>query len=271
MKAWLVYEEAGAERNRGYIELHEKAGRKRGIDFSLVICNTGLPEGKPDFAIVRAMRPDITEELEARGIPTFNNSHVSRICNNKARTYEYLHKNGVPVIPWVSAKQEDIPPKIFSYPMVIKPCCGHGGAGIAIINNDKEYSEHRASISPDEYLIQELATEIGRDKRVYVVGNKPIAAVQRISGGDDFRSNFSLGGKVERSSLTDEEKNLIEKVCSLFEFDLAGIDIMYHKGRAVINEIEDVVGSRMLYNTHNEIDIVEIYLDYIVERLKKRL
>ncbi len=269
LKAWLVYETAGAERNRGYIELHEKAGKARGIEFSLVLCDEGLPAGNPDFAIVRAMRPDITAELEKRGVPTFNNSHVSRICNNKARTYEYLHENNVPVIPWVSAKQKDSPPVISSYPMVIKPCCGHGGAGIAIINNDKEYAEHRASIFPDEYLIQELATEIGRDKRVYVVGNRVVAAVQRLADGKDFRSNFSLGGRVERSTLTEEETILVEKVFSLFDFDLAGIDIMYHKNSAVINEIEDVVGSRMLYKTHEEIDIVEIYLDYILNKLKK--
>lgn len=269
LKAWLVYEKAGAERNRGYIELHEKYGKERGIDFSIILCDEGLPEGKPDFAIVRAMRPDITKELENRGIPAFNNSHVSKICNNKARTYEYLHKNNVPVIPWKSAVQEDTPPFISSYPMVIKPCCGHGGAGISLIHNDAEYESCRKEIAPDEYLIQELATETGRDKRVYVIGNKIIAAVQRTSGKDDFRSNFSLGGLVSRSTLTGEEKKLIEKVCSLFEFDLAGIDIMYHNGEAVINEIEDVVGSRMLYKTHEEIDIVELYLDYIVKKLKK--
>ena len=269
LKAWLVYEKSGAERNRSYIELHEKYGRAKGIEFSLILCDEGLPEGKPDFAIVRAMRPDITKELEKRNIPAFNSSHVSGICNNKARTYEYLHKNNIPVIPWVSATQEDTPPVISSYPMVIKPCCGHGGAGISLIQNDAEYESCRKEIAPDEYLIQEPATETGRDKRVYVIGNRIIAAVQRTSGDGDFRSNFSLGGLVSRSTLTEEEEVLVKKVCKLFYFDLAGIDIMYHKGKAVINEIEDVVGSRMLYKTHEEIDIVDLYLDYIVEKLKK--
>ncbi|MBQ7120208.1 MAG: ATP-grasp domain-containing protein [Oscillospiraceae bacterium] len=269
MTAWLIYEKAGAERNRGYIELHKKWGIKYGIEFSLILCDEGLPDGKPDFAIVRAMRPDIAEELESRGIPTFNNSHISRICNNKARTYEYLHKNNIPVIPWVSATQSDTPPKIENFPKVIKPCCGHGGAGVSIIRSDDEYEARRKEIAPDEYIIQELATEIGRDKRVYVIGNRIVASVQRIADGNDFRSNFSLGGKVEKSTLTKEEEALIGDVCKLFEFDLAGIDIMYHKGRAVINEIEDVVGSRMLYNTHEGLDIVDLYLDYIVNKLKE--
>ena len=70
MTAFLVYEREGMERNRDYIKLHEQYGRELGIDFRLVICDEEpLPDEKCDFAIIRAMRPDITEALEARGIP----------------------------------------------------------------------------------------------------------------------------------------------------------------------------------------------------------
>lgn len=266
MTAFLVYECEGAMRNRDYIKMHEEYGRELGIDFHLVICDEeALPKENPDFAIIRAMRPDITETLEARGVPCFNGSFVSKICNNKARTYEYLHGHGVPVIPWVSATQEDTPPEIASYPQVIKPCCGHGGKNVRIINNDEEYASARRDIFPDEYVIQPLATTLGRDMRVYILGGEPIAAVLRTSESD-FRSNFSLGGTVEAAKLTQKEKSLIKKVCSLFDFALCGIDIMYHEGKPVINEIEDVVGSRMLYKTH-DIDILKLYLEYILKRL----
>ena len=246
MTAFLVYEREGAMRNRDYIKLHKQYGHELGIDFRLVICDEeALPEKNPDFAIIRAMRPDITEALEARGVPCFNGSFVSRICNNKARTYEYLAANGVPVIPWFSARHDDTPPEIASYPCVIKPA--------------------RRDITPDEYVIQPIATTLGRDMRVYILGGKPVAAVLRTSE-NDFRSNFSLGGKVEAATLSKDEEALIEKVCSLFDFALCGIDIMYHNGIPVINEIEDVVGSRMLYKTH-DIDILKLYLEYILKRL----
>ncbi len=267
MTGWLVYEKEGAERNRTFIEMHMEKGKKYGIDFSLILCDDGLPEGNPGFAIVRAMRPDISRALEARSIPTFNNSKVSGICNNKARTYEYLAANGIPVIPWVSAKSDDIPPEIEKYPAVIKPCCGHGGKNVTLIRNDAEYETARGAISPDEYVIQPLATTLGRDMRVYILGGKPVAAVLRIGDGD-FRSNFSLGGKVEKKELSEEERGLIAKVCESLDFDYCGIDIMYHEGRPVINEIEDVVGARMLYATHPELDIVDMYLEYIVNKLK---
>jgi len=269
MTAWLVYEREGMLRNRAYIELYEKHGKELGIDFRLIICDEEpLPAEEADFAIVRAMRPDVTEAIEARRIPAFNDSHISRICNNKARTYEYLSENGIPVIPWVSAKSEDAPPEIPSYPVVIKPCCGHGGKNVRIIKNDEEYEAARRDIFPDEYVIQPIATTVGRDMRVYILGGKPIAAVLRTSDSD-FRSNFSLGGRVSLASLSEEEAKLVEKVCALFDFALCGIDIMYHEGSPVINEIEDVVGSRMLYKT-SDIDIARLHLEYILKRLSRK-
>ncbi len=268
MTAWLVYEKSGMLRNRRYIDFYFEEGKKRGVKFCLVLCDEPLPQGKPDFAIVRAMRPDVSKALEARGILVFNNSHVSEICNNKARTYEYLNSHGIPVIPWISAKQADTPPIITEYPAVIKPCCGHGGKNVTLVTNDNEYLAARDAIAPDEYVVQPLATGVGRDMRVYIIGNKPVAAVQRIADGD-FRSNFSLGGRVEKSELTPDEVALVEKVCTLFEFGLCGIDIMYHNGTPVINEIEDVVGSRMLYATH-DLNIVALYLDHIINTFRNK-
>ena len=50
-------------------------------------------------------------------------------------------------------------------------------------------------------------------------------------------------------------------------FDYAGIDLIYDNGKPVLNEIEDVVGSRMLYN-HTDIDTAKLYIKYIKDTLK---
>ena len=56
--------------------------------------------------------------------------------------------------------------------------------------------------------------------------------------------------------------NIIEKVLSHMNFDFAGIDLIYHNGHPVLNEIEDVVGSRMLYN-YTDINAGKEYIRYI--------
>jgi glutathione synthase/RimK-type ligase-like ATP-grasp enzyme len=56
---------------------------------------------------------------------------------------------------------------------------------------------------------------------------------------------------------------MVERVLSSVQFGLAGIDFVFHNGEAVFNEIEDVVGARMLYQ-YTDIDIVDLYVEHIV-------
>ncbi len=265
MTAWLIYEASGALRNREYIQFYIDEGRGRNIDIKLVLADDiDFTVPMPDFAIVRAMLPDLSRKLEDRGVPVFNNSRVSEICNDKAKTYEYLDSCGIPVIPWQTFRGGNAPDAI-EFPSVIKPCCGHGGQDVFLVNNEEEYKSALKKILPRDFVIQRVAERLGHDLRVYVIGNEPVASVLRTAKGD-FRSNFSLGGDVCAHVLTDEERALVAKVCSIFDFGLCGVDIMYDKGHPVINEIEDVVGSRMLYATH-DINIVAMYLDFIQNKL----
>ena len=60
------------------------------------------------------------------------------------------------------------------------------------------------------------------------------------------------------------KKEIVDKITNHINIDYAGIDLIYHNGEPVFNEIEDPVGARMLYENTN-IDIVEIFVKYIVD------
>lgn len=57
----------------------------------------------------------------------------------------------------------------------------------------------------------------------------------------------------------------IHDIMEVFDFGLVGIDFIFHRGSLVFNEIEDAVGTRMLYT--GGLDIVPDYLDFILSRL----
>ena len=59
---------------------------------------------------------------------------------------------------------------------------------------------------------------------------------------------------------------VLNRIVEEFDFGLVGIDFIYDEGRPVFNEIEDVVGARMLYSL-TDIDIADRYLEFILERL----
>ena len=101
-----------------------------------------------------------------------------------------------------------------------------------------------------------------------MIGTEIIAAVLR-TAKEGFKSNFSLGGEVSLYELSDSEIEIVNRIIGQFEFGLVGIDfIIGDDGELIFNEIEDVVGSRMLYQC-SDINIVEKYLSFIRGKLVK--
>ena len=138
---------------------------------------------------------------------------------------------------------------------------------VFLVNNSKEEEQAIKAMNGQEYVVQQCCSDLGRDVRVYIIGNKIIKAVLRTST-ESFKSNYSLGGKVQEYTLNNEEKAMVERIVDKLPLDYAGIDFTFHNGKAVFNEIEDAVGARMLYQV-SDIDIVEMYIKHILEQLSK--
>ena len=57
----------------------------------------------------------------------------------------------------------------------------------------------------------------------------------------------------------------VRQVTDRFDFGLAGIDFIFDRGQPVFNEIEDAVGTRMLY-AYTDIDAAAVYADFVLKR-----
>lgn len=285
MLAWIIYNRDAAIYNKQYIEFYKEEGAKLGIDFKLIlveeldfgVCRDGLfiryenrDIALPDFVICRAIYPLLSKQLELMGVRVFNNSKVSEICNDKARTYQYLAATDIKMVDSCFYKnaQVDEALKHLEKPTVIKAVDGHGGSQVFLIED--ENSDRRnivKGIGSSDVVVQPLTGSRHQDLRVYVMGNEIIAAVLR-TAKEGFKSNFSLGGEVSLYTLSEQEHELVHRIIAQFDFDLVGIDfIIGDEGELIFNEIEDVVGSRMLYQC-SDINIVNLYLNYIVKELK---
>ena len=170
---------------------------------------------------------------------------------------------------------------------VIKSATGHGGNEVMRLpggkdgdisgKSDSGYSEELSVIisgwlQNDDVIIQPFISGPGEDVRVYVIGDEIVAAVKRRVSSrrlerGEFRANASLGGDVTAYELSDDGRDLVSQITDQFDFGMAGIDfIIDDGGRFIFNEIENVVGARMLYRCCPDIDILDKYLRYIAER-----
>ena len=262
VKGILVYTSADAEYNKWFIDHIIEEGRKCNLDIRLVLSDKEeVSDNDIDFAIVRNRDSKLCKRLEENNIRCFNSSYVVNIGNDKWEMYKDFNSAGIPVMYTQRTK--------LPYPFVMKPVDGHGGENVYLIKNADEYESVISNI-PDErqgdLIYQVIATEKGRDIRVYVVGGIILTAMERIAVDTekDFRSNYSLNGNAKEHALTDEELKLAAKVADHIKADFVGIDLIYNNGRPVVNEIEDAVGTRMLYSL-TDIDPVREFVAHIAD------
>ncbi|WP_313132123.1 ATP-grasp domain-containing protein [Anaerocolumna sp.] len=300
MVGWLIYSGHDVEKNKRYIEFYIKEGKLQSMQIKLILIeklefgvrnNTWYFKyenneiGRPDFAICRTIYPLLNKQLEYMGIKVFNNSKVAEICNDKARTYQYVAQLDIDMVDSAFVKNymtEEAMNQI-QEPSVIKAVAGHGGTQVFFLEpptketGEKEFSNEKTNnttsvefdkreilngLNQSDIVLQPLTGSKHQDLRVYVIGKKIIAAILR-TAKEGFKSNFSLGGDVREYHLSKGETTTVEKIISLFDFGLVGIDfIIGDKGELIFNEIEDVVGARMLYQC-TDINLVRLYLDYI--------
>lgn len=277
-RGWLVYNKKDRKDNSDYIAWILDHAKKESLHLELILREDiliGIQENKrylsykgiedlPDFAIVRTIDPLFSAHLEALGIQVFNNAKVAYIANNKGLTHHYVEQLNVPVVATIFTKKSHLHPENapLEFPLVVKSARGRGGSEVYWISAIEEWQEMLRGSLADDLIIQETNVQIGKDLRVYVVGKQIIASVLRTSE-TDYRANFRLGGKAEVYELTDHEASLVMKIVNHFDFGMVGIDFLIGlDGELLFNEIEDIVGSRML-SALTDVNISYRYLKHI--------
>jgi ribosomal protein S6--L-glutamate ligase/gamma-F420-2:alpha-L-glutamate ligase len=290
-KCWLVYDSAQAERNLDYIEKYRQSAERRNVDLELIITEelqSGFSDSRPwlwyqgnecqlpDFVINRASQPFLSYHLEAMSLPVFNRADISAICLDKRKSYHAAAKASLPVMPsrfyrgclpdWNTIRQD-----FADMPLVIKPSDGRSGRNVLLIKSETDYEQAITVFEHgQDIIVQQAASDLGLDLRVYVIGRHIEAAMLRKSDPErDFRSNYNLGGEASTYNLNHHEKSMIMRLVDQLDPGLIGIDFIFDGGRPVFNEIEDAVGARMLY-TLTDIDIADRYIEYILRRIERQ-
>lgn len=262
MHGWLIYDSAGAQKNQWFIQRLIALAAARGLRLQLKLDDGGLFEGAlPSFAIVRTIRPALNAELERAGVRVFNNAQTARIACDKWETYRACKAWGVPVLPTATQWSEEI-----GYPCIVKTADGHGGAEVFMASTRAEYEKLVARLNGRRYVVQKQNAALGEDMRLYVIGGEIVAGVLRRSQGD-FRSNFSLGGKVELREADERQRSIVKTLYERLKFDFVGVDFFPDgNGGWLLNELEDSAGARMLYSL-SDVDIAERFVNYVAQTL----
>ncbi|MGL4344370.1 MAG: ATP-grasp domain-containing protein [Cellulosilyticaceae bacterium] len=284
IKGWLVYRKEDLAINQVFAKALVAYGLQEGLAIELLVLEElqiGLSGGnlvvwdqdgvkkQPEFVINRTRSSQFGYQLEQMGSRVFNSSKVSELCNHKGKTHQFVSRLGIRSVDTVFFDKSymKIEECHLGYPVVIKSPTGHGGKQVYLAQSVEEAHQILRQMDEDEIVIQAVCSQVGKDVRVFVLGEEIIGAICRTSD-TDFRSNYSLGGLAACYQLSNKQKSLVKQIVEVLDCDYVGIDFMLdHNEEFVFNEIEDVVGSRTLYQYGN-IDVAKCYMEYIAKKLR---
>lgn len=252
----LLYETADARRNSAFIQELQRFG-----DIELLSWDNWSNEGMEHLAerlqgkivVFRCRRPAAARYLEDHGIRLVNRAEVNRIANDKWQTYQLFLMLGVPAIPTYRTPQQ--------FPCIAKTVDGHGGTEVEIVETADSWKKFKSEV------IFQPVVEHSADVRAYVIGDEIVGAVKR-SSDSSFKKNFSLGAEVERYEIDSIQELQILKIACAVKADYIGVDfLLLEDGRHLFNEIEDPVGARSFYQTH-DVNIAELLVRHVEKKYK---
>ena len=161
----------------------------------------------------------------------------------KIAQHALFAREGVPIIPtkiFYTKEQAMEWLGTAKFPMITKHDRGYQGKSVRKFDNKAQAIKFVDKINEKNlgmFLWQEYLP-LKWDLRVIVLGGKVLGAMRRTAVGEEFRSNYSLGGSVERWELSREEEALAIRAAGAARLDYVGVDIMKDdEGRSYILEV----------------------------------
>lgn len=220
----------------------------------------------------------IIKQFQMAGVKVINKHFAVERAKNKIRTMQLLGKFGVPVprtyILSSSDRIDEGVKFVGGFPVILKTVCGSHGSGVSIVESKRGLRSVveliMRSEGPGQLILQEYVKEAkGKDTRVFIVGKRILAAMERIAKKrGEFRSNFHLGGQVRVAEMNKKEKEVAFAAVKAIGLDMAGVDILRTKNGPKVLEVNANPGLEGITQASGR-DIAGEIIKFAVKKAKR--
>jgi ribosomal protein S6--L-glutamate ligase len=228
-----------------------------------------IPTGSLDQIIYRV---DALHWIEKRGIPVMNSPRAIERSVDKFYTTALLQQSGLPTPETVVCENvaDAMAAALAMGDVVVKPLFGSMGHGMMHVSDPdvafrvfKTLEQLRAV-----FYVQRAIDHGGRDVRVFVIGGRVIAAIERRASGNDWRTNVARGGSALPFELPRDWEDLALSAATAVGADYAGVDLLPSRdGRVFVLEVNGIPGWRALQQATG-IDIAAAIVDCLERRVE---
>jgi len=211
-----------------------------------------------------------TAALESMGHRVVNGFQTAYVSSDKLFGSLALARAGIPTPRTFLAFTEEAALKALDslgYPAVLKPVVGSWGRLSALLKDpdfataileDREYMYPMYQV----YYLQEFVKRPPRDIRSFVVGDRTVAAIYRLSS-TDWRTNTARGGKALACPVTPELDELSLRSARAVGGDVVGVDLMESEGGLVVHEVNNTTEFKNTVPATG-VDIPGLIVDHLV-------
>ena len=229
----------------------------------------------------------IMRDLEAARYFCVNSLESIEVCESKFLTSKVLEDDGLPVPRYALVTSEKTLDSALEkiggkFPVVMKLLSGTQGIGVSIVDSYtslKSVYQTINKLNPDNEILIQEKIDSDFDIRVQVIMKNfdPIngaednciilGSMKRQSSGEDFRTNYSLGGKVSEFKIDDEIKKLACDAANAVGCHWCGVDIMIDSktGKPYILEVNSSPGTEGISEAIGK-PIVDDVIKYVADK-----
>ena len=215
---------------------------------------------------------ELTRAFEGLAPLVADTAQSIETAGNKLKTHELLERAGM-ASPRTRAlgtadELDDVIARL-GLPLVIKTSVGTQGAGVELARTREEAYAlvEKLLASKREFLVQEFIEEAGgADIRVFVVGDKAVAAMKRQGKDGEFRSNIYLGGSTQAVVLDPAEERLAVKAAQALGLGYAGVDLLRSERGPLIIELNASPGLEGIETTSG-VNVAGAIIEYLEMQL----
>jgi RimK family alpha-L-glutamate ligase len=228
-----------------------------------------IPSGSLEQIIYRV---DALHWLEERGVPVINSPRAIERAVDKFYTSALLQEAGLPTVDTVVCERAaDAMAAVREFgDVVIKPIFGSMGHGIVRVSDPDVAFRVVKTLETTRavFYVQRAIDHGGRDYRLFVVGGRVLAAIERQAAEGDWRSNVARGAKATACAPPAEWQQMAIRAAAAIEADYAGVDLLpAPDGRLYVLEVNGIPGWEGLQHATG-VDVAGAIVEHVETRVR---
>jgi ribosomal protein S6--L-glutamate ligase len=214
----------------------------------------------------------VVRQFEMMRVPIANESQAIARARDKLRSLQLLSRAGLglPVTSFAHSIRDigGLLEVVGKPPYIIKLLEGTQGVGVVLAETRKAAESVIAAfrLLDANILVQRFVQESrGNDVRVFVVGGRVIAAMERVAAEGEFRANLHRGGTAHPVELTPEEIDSSIAATHTLGLDVAGVDLLRSDEGPLIIEVNASPGLEGIERASG-VDVAGAIIEFLEQR-----